>query len=187
MSPLPLPLPIIFISDCMLWAWAWASRVGETEQIKGRHGLEGSTTSDKKDVRWHTRHHVMMAKARCGGALPGVEYGEDAPGRATDRSIEKKRWKLHLCMHVEQRKVRTELVPQPTTTNRQQYSRSKSNHPAAMQCKTVADSRCSAVLRGRKAPPTHQLNPISPLPLAASLRCALRSPDDSDGQGGVVA
>lgn len=106
-----------------------------------------------------------MAKARCGGALPSVEYGEDAPGRATDRSIEmEKRWKLDLCMHVEQRKVRTELVPQPTTTNRQQYSTSKSNHPAAMQCKTVADSRCSAVLRGRKAPPTHQLNPISPLP-----------------------
>lgn len=187
MSPLPLPLPIIFISDCMLWAWAWASRVGETEQIKGRHGLEGSTTSDKKDVRWHTRHHVMIASTvRWRAAWCGVRRGCSGPG---DRSIyrEGEMETASVCMHVEQRKVRTELVPQPTTTNRQQYSRSKSNHPAAMQCKTVADSRCSAVLRGRKAPPTHQLNPISPLPLAASLRCALRSPDDSDGQGGVVA
>jgi hypothetical protein len=40
------PLPIIFISDCMLWAWA--SRVGETEQIKGRHGLEAGGQHNKR-------------------------------------------------------------------------------------------------------------------------------------------
>lgn len=107
-------------------------------------------------------------------------------GRPIDLSRRRDGNCICACMWSKGRYVRS-WCPQPTTTNRQQYSRSKSNHPAAMQCKTVADSRCSAVLRGRKAPPTHQLNPISPLPLAASLRCALRSPDDSDGQGGVVA
>lgn len=99
MSPLPLPLPIIFISDCMLWAWAWASRVGETEQIKGRHGLEGSTTSDKKDVRWHTRHHVMIASTvRWRAAWCGVRRGCSGPGdRSIYREEEMETASVHAC------------------------------------------------------------------------------------------